>query len=932
MPPPKAFIVLPKSISSAKSKEKAASVQEKNVVVYGKGKKPFYTKPPKPLPPAKLWWQEDVLKNNSTKPLISPESPWYNQYGDFLLKQVDNNNQQSSSHNSHFLDVKQLTIFKEKVKAFYQLELTLYKNNANGNTSSNNNNNNSDEKWLESVIKAGTWSDKIAAMALKIQESPFHHLEALDLLLGIAIKKDLRTAGMAVEALKDLFLNNLLPDDRPLMTLAHFPVLHPDCTPKYALLAWFENELKIRYGQLIEVVQKALQANLVYFRKQGLATTYDLLAGKPEQEKLLLEILVNKLGDPEGTVMSKASEILRQLVSKHPAMKIVLICEVRHFIQRALSKIPLLFAAINFLNSINLHEKDEDRVAQLLAECYLSLFETALEAKEKGSRLLAALLKGINKVFPKIVELGDLIKYIDTIFRLAHTAQSQAASTQALVLLSHIAFQESSNTTNKTRSNKAMDSVANRFYQAMYSRVFADQILKQSNNSDFLNLLFRSIKRDPQPRRAMAFLKRILMAAIHTPSPLSAGLLLIVSEVLSERKDLLDAIRLGDSVATTEKPSSDHNDNHGNDEVNGDDQDSIEDDVVGGGDAAGGTGSGGSEGSTFGVFDAEKRNPLFACVADGVPALFELSLLRRHFHPSVRAFASALLEPPAHGIAFKGDPLEEFSLSNFLDQFAYKHPKQQVKDRLSQPINQQFSEGVEGSMEVEQVAPDKRFFFKYFGDRSTLLAEGKMRQRKKANQTEEGNESENGEDTEDEADAFADDLARKLAKSSSHNDGDDGEDWEEGLNEEDEVADDDSDGVVNEDWDEGVDDMNFEDFKRSQGGKKRNRGESDEEEDDLPPQAYVSDDEDDVDFDMSEEDEEPAPKSKKTKKNDTPKGKKSRMEDDFAAAEDFEEEMEANVRAHSLEQLEQEEAAKAMGQKKFPKKMNKKVSAKKRKN
>eukprot|EP00975_Prorocentrum_lima_P008919 1901804-Prorocentrum_lima.AAC.1 len=73
-------------------------------------------------------------------------------------------------------------------------------------------------------------------------------------------------------------------------------------------------------------------------------------------------------------------------------------------------------------------------------------------------------------------------------------------------------------------------------------------------------------------------------------------------------------------------------------------------------------------------------------------------------------------------------------------------------------------------MEVEQVAPDKRFFFKYFGDRSTLLAEGKMRQRKKANQTEEGNESENGEDTEDEADAFADDLARKLAKSSSHND------------------------------------------------------------------------------------------------------------------------------------------------------------------
>ncbi len=43
---------------------------------------------------------------------------------------------------------------------------------------------------------------------------------------------------------------------------------------------------------------------------------YQLLAGNPEQEQLLLERLVNKLGDPTRTVAAKAMYHLTLLLGK----------------------------------------------------------------------------------------------------------------------------------------------------------------------------------------------------------------------------------------------------------------------------------------------------------------------------------------------------------------------------------------------------------------------------------------------------------------------------------------------------------------------------------------------------------------------------------------------------------------------------------------
>jgi hypothetical protein len=259
------------------------------------------------------------------------------------------------------------------------------------------------------------------------------------------------------------------------------------------------------------------------------------------------------------------------------------------------------------------------------------------------------------------------------------------------------------------------------------------QIIKHANNTAFLNLLFRSIKRDSSPARAMAFIKRVMIAAVHGPAPLCAALMLIVSEVLAERPALLSLLRQAEPTGVAHMQRQEQEEGVGNSNSNSNSGDGDDD------------ASGGMESSVFGSFDADKRDPRFACLssAERSPALFELTLLRQHFHPSVKAFAGALLEPPAHGISFAGDPLAEFGMSAFLDRFAYKNPKQRVADRLQQarrshraveeqPLNMQFSsmERAGSQAQSQAQAPDKHFFFKYFAERSSLLATGKIRRRK----------------------------------------------------------------------------------------------------------------------------------------------------------------------------------------------------------
>lgn len=58
-----------------------------------------------------------------------------------------------------------------------------------------------DVLWLKTVLSSGTLGDKVAALTLLVQESPFHTLASLDGLLAMASKKGKRESILAIGAL-----------------------------------------------------------------------------------------------------------------------------------------------------------------------------------------------------------------------------------------------------------------------------------------------------------------------------------------------------------------------------------------------------------------------------------------------------------------------------------------------------------------------------------------------------------------------------------------------------------------------------------------------------------------------------------------------------------------------------------------------------------
>lgn len=480
---------------------------------------------------------------------------------------------------------------------------------------------------------------------------------------------------------------------------------------------------------------------------------------------------------------------------------------------------------------------------------------------------------------------------------------------------------------------------------------------------EYLNLLFKSIKHDPLDNRAMAFVKRIAMCALHATPSLAAALLFLISEILQAKPALKIMINCTDRSLTSLSPAT---------SGDRDDEGSVT------------TKEQHHDLHMIGCYDAMKREPEFACPEGKVPILHELSLLKDHFHPSVRAFAMALLDPPEHGISYDGDPLEEFSLMSFLNRFAYKNPKEKVmqglRKKMDEPVNLQFEQLMkksDGEDAPVMIAPEKHFFYKYFGEREALRAKGKskrnmLRRRNRGDDDDDDDEDAINEhdgdsdddvddDEEAEIDEFADELAEGLMKADAAGRGeffDEDEDDDDldmdvdgGDDDEDEGGDEDDEGsfeleayhssddedlppppkaskkgnkkeeatkpkaskkkqVEVEDAEdaEAIDNyLDFEDFRNKKNDKKKTK---------KSKKAQVQDDSGDeaegfgdAAMFLDEDDDDIPVHSSKQSKASKQKNKKRKVEefagddDDFADADLYEEQMNENVERYSLKPM-----------------------------
>lgn len=726
----------------------------------------------------------------------------------------------------------------------------------------------SSHKFMSTVMSSGTMEDKVSALTLLVQESPLHTQKAFGQLMGLSQKKSRNAAMMALAALKDLLGQGvLLPPDRKLKAFARQSGLLaalqgkgaqwkageklPGDLQKTHLIVWaYEDWLKKQYFEMLKILETWSNDEVEFSRNRAVTFVWELLKEKPEQEENLLRLLINKLGDKEKKVASRASYLLLQLQITHPLMKNVIIGSIESDLlfrpnQSGVAK----YYAIITLNQTVLSVK-EPEVANKLLEIYFSIFLGLLKkqrehekeekrlnkhgliqggggqpgkmAKQKAEKaatmafkvedesrekLISAILTGVNRAFPFAkTDDAKFEQQLNMIFEVTHSSNFNT-SIQAMTLIQQISATKHYS--------------ADRFYRTLYESLLDPRLMTTSKHIMFLNLLYRSLKADTNIKRVKAFVKRLLQIIhMHEP-PFICGVLYLVNELITTFP----------TIKTMLSVPEDHADDSGDEHY-----DDVDEDKAGKPEA-----EAQEKKSKHAVYDSRKRDPAHA-QAD-LSCLWELLPLQAHYHPSVHVLASKIVDQTP--IKEKPDPTI-YTLMNFLDKFSFRNAKTKSQaihgssimqpmsgtskaasylitardgDRTHDPLNsEQF-----WRQKVDDVRVDEVFFHTYFEKAGKAKQADKKAKKKDRRKGDSDEDDESGED----------EIWQALVKSRPDVEGDGGDD--------DDLSDFDMDDMMSDDEAGGMD-----------GGVELNLGSDDDAEE---PAGGADDDEDDFEnFDLDDED------------------------------------------------------------------------------
>ncbi|KAI7959766.1 hypothetical protein MJO29_004834 [Puccinia striiformis f. sp. tritici] len=231
---------------------------------------------------------------------------------------------------------------------------------------------------------------------------------------------------------------------------------------------------------------------------------------------------------------------------------------------------------------------------------------------DKKSKLVAAILTGLNRAFPYgSIDKQILKGYMNTLFRICHTG-AFSVSIQALILIQHLL--------------ESKPDLNDRFYRVLYGTLIDYRLLiSPSKHGLYLNLLFKSVKSDPNHKRVLAFIKRIVQILPYHQPPFICSTLVLLGHLFSSKSNsgqLFSRRPEGEQLTDKEQ------------------------------------------------YDGRKRDPSYANADKS--CLWELVPLLSHYHPAVKLNATQLLtgEPISSSV-----DLTHHTLSNFLDKFVYRQPK-----------------------------------------------------------------------------------------------------------------------------------------------------------------------------------------------------------------------------------------------------------------
>ncbi|XP_071512125.1 CCAAT/enhancer-binding protein zeta-like [Diadema antillarum] len=661
-----------------------------------------------------------------------------------------------------------VTAYKEYATKLYDNEVELYAARKSSESGSQS-------RWMQTVAKSGALSDKVAALTLEVQGAPVHTPLSLDSLLAMVRKKGRREALLGLDAVKRLFLEELLPSNRKLKLFSQhsFEDLERKCgsdrakRDKQILMYFFEDQLKQKYSMFLDIIEKMLQDTLSAIKGKALSACYELLVNRPEEEKRLLRLIVNKVGDPDYKVAAKAVHWLQKLVEVHSMMKFVVVQAIEELLFRPNINTKAQYYAICFLNQLVLNQ-EEDGLATQLIVVYLSFFKACTKQKKIDNKMLSAVITGVHRAFPYSKEDEKVHEQLDTLFKVIHKVAFNT-SIQALLLVKQVLDKRKS----------TMD----RFYSALYRKLLDPQLSTSPRHAMFLNLLFQTLKEDEVFNRVKAFVKRLLQVCSWQQPPFIAAVLVLVSEV----------IRVKPSLGIFSSSWNEDSDDEHFVDINEEEEEDETSDKRKRGEMKTTSHETREDKSSWvhrqtaegdkdemsSSYDALARNPLHSHVDNAI--MWELKVLSKHFHPSVALFASQLLSGTL--VSYTGNPLQDFTATRFLDRFVYRNPKQKLigRESVMQPKSRSYKPPAVRNLPVnskdftslteENVPIDEMFFHRFFSnkDHKQKKTKEKTDSKEKTSQEREKKveEDEDIGDSDDSIDEFVDESPDEIDSDAS---------------------------------------------------------------------------------------------------------------------------------------------------------------------
>ncbi|KAJ8688979.1 RNA-binding ribosome biosynthesis protein mak21 [Pleurotus ostreatus] len=311
-PSPKVVETPLKVINVSKQKKKSQSSVETSARTHNTEETavPATTSTIKSTDPVKL--PSRVSLKPGSRFLITPDALWYSSITPLSSPPVP-----SSS-----ITPGQLSTLASRAQDIHNKDITTYQTSSSST---------SEASFLTKIISSGTLSDRLSALTLLVQSSPLHNTKSLDTLKSMAERgkgKGGREESLkALRCIVDWWVGGGAPD-RKLKYFRDQALLHPNVTDEHLVIWYFEDWLKKYFFSILQILETLCADTLPYVRTQSLNLISTLLRSKPEQEQNLLRLLVNKLGDHEKSISSRASYHLLQLLQAHPSMKSIVIREI----------------------------------------------------------------------------------------------------------------------------------------------------------------------------------------------------------------------------------------------------------------------------------------------------------------------------------------------------------------------------------------------------------------------------------------------------------------------------------------------------------------------------------------------------------------------------------------------------------------------------